>query len=278
MRYARLVIGFDGDPWLVARIREALLAVASTFPEHLAKSQPPTWFEPTEMAQNELFDALVRAHKKDRLAMPIQALLRAGAPHHNFELMLVRRLAWFVPSLVSAWLDRPGGDLPSADLERIFASTAEVEGPYWAWTEEEEGALATLFGAALDAALATPLPPPCAPDRPLEDGVQVWSFHAPSVPLDVLRAAKALHVDLDPLVLAWVNEESALALEHLLEAVFDPTFPAKRVLAYEPVADRLGDAFFEATGERAVRFSRAEVHVRRWIARREDDDPFGHPA
>lgn len=264
------MIGFDGDPSLEARVREALLAVLDAFPEHLAKPQPPTWFEPDEIAHNDQFDALLRAHKKDRLAIPVQALLRVGAPHHNFELMPLRRLAWFVPSLLAAWLDR--ADLPTEDLERICASTAELEGHWWAWTEEEAAALATFFGAALEAALATPLPPSRDPKRPLEDGLQVWSFHAPSVPLDVVRAAKALRVEIEPLLLAWVNEETPLALAHLLEAVFDPTVPAKRFLAFEPVADRLGDAFFEATGPEATRWSRAEVHVRRWIARRDPDD------
>lgn len=263
------MIGFEGDPERVARLRDVLAGLVAAFPEHLAKSQPPTWFEPHEIAQNDQFDAIVRAHKKDRLGLPIQALLRVGSPHHNFELMPLRRLAWFVPALLGGWLDRATGDVRVTDLERICESTAEVEGGWWAWTEEEDAALSSFFDAVLDAALATPLPPARAPERPLEDGLQVWSFHAPSVPLEVLRAARALRVATEPLVLAWVNAETPLAGDHLLEAVFDPTAPAKHWLAEEPVADRLADAFFDATGERAIRLSKAEKHVRRWIARRD---------
>ncbi len=67
---------------------------------------------------------------------------------------------------------------------------------------------------------------------------------------------------------AWTNDDSGLALDHLLEAVFDPTTSAKHKLAHEAVAERLGEAFFAATGERAIRLSKAENAVRRWISRR----------
>lgn len=259
---------FDGDPEKAARVREALLVVTRVFPEHLAKSRTPTWFHSHEIEQNDQFDAIVRAHKKDRLTIPIQALVRTGSPYHNFDLMHARRLAWFVPTLLAAWLDRAAGAVGAGDIEPILARTAIVEGDHWAWSDDETAALESFFGAALDAALATRLPPPRAPDRPLEDGVQVWSFHAPSVPLDVLRVAQAMRVDIEPLVLAWANGEGGLVLDHLLEAVFDPTTSAKHRLAHEAVAERLGEAFFEATGERAVRLSKAERNVRRWIARR----------
>lgn len=272
-RLAR-VIGLDGDADRVARVRQALATVARVFPEHLAKPQPPTWFEPHEIAQNEQFDAIVRAHKKDRLALPIQALLRTGATYHNLDQMHLRRLAWFVPSLLAAWLDRDETAVDADEISRIFESTALVEGAYWAWTEDEAAALADFFGGAIHAALATALPPERAPARPPENGLHVWSRHAPSVPLQILRLARAMHVAEEPLVSAWVDEETPLALEHLLEAVFDPTVAAKRYLAHEIVADRLADAFFAATGDRALRLSKAEVHVRRWIARREDEEAW----
>jgi hypothetical protein len=262
------LVGFDGDAEKAARLREALLEVARVFPEHVAKSRPPTWFDPEEIARNDQFDAIVRAHKKDRLALPIQALLRTGATYHNFDLMHARRLAWFVPTLLSAWLDRAGGDVSADDIERIFESTQIVEGSDWEWSDDETAALTSFFSAALDAALATPLPPRREPGRPLEDGVQVWSFHAPSVPLEVLRVAQTMRVEIDSLVLAWTDCEGPLALDHLVEAIFDPTTSAKHRLSHESVADRLGEAFFDATGERAVRLSKAEKNVRRWIARR----------
>lgn len=278
------MIGFEGDggdqAWR-ARVHEALAVVLGTFPEHVDKPKHPTWFEPHEIAENELFDAIVRSHKKNRLALPMRAVLGVGAPYHGFSMMHARRLAWFVPSMLAAWLDRGVewelSDFTTYDLERITAGTEIVAGDSWAWTDEETAALATFFDAALSAALATPLraasPASAAAReraRPREDGIDVWSRYAPSVPLDVIRAARALRVEIEPLVAAWVSAPSALALDHLLEAVFDPTVPAKRFLADERVADRLGDAFFTAEGERALRLSKAEVHVRRWIVRRED--------
>ncbi|MFO0737200.1 MAG: hypothetical protein U0270_15025 [Labilithrix sp.] len=263
------MIGFDGDPERAAELRHALDALLEVFPEHLAKAQPPTWFDADELVRNDQFDAILRAHKKDRLAIPIQALRSTGAPYHNFDLMNWRRLAWFVPSLLASWLDHAPGpaDRPfgASDLEAIVAAGVE-------WTEEEATALETFFEAALDAALATPLPPPRAPDeaRPREDGIRVWSLHYPSIPLEVLRVARTLHVDLDLLVARWALTPSELALEHLLEAVYDPTVASKHYLAHEAVADRLGEAFFEATGEHQARLSKAEATVRRNIARRED--------
>ena len=256
---------FDGDPEKAARLREALHGVARVFPEHLAKSRTPTWFDPHEIKQNDQFDAIVRAHKKDRFTIPLQALVRTGSPYHNFELMHARRLAWFVPTLLAAWLDRA---VSAFDIESIFESTAIVEGDHWTWNDDETAALESFFEAALDAALATRLPPPSEPGRPLEDGLQVWSFHAPSVPLDVLRVAQTMRIDIEPLVLTWANGEGGLVLDHLLEAVFDPTISAKHRLAHEAVAERLGEAFFDATGERALRLSKAEKNVRRWIERR----------
>jgi len=273
------MIGFDGDRHHAERLSEALGRVLRVFPEHLAHARPPTSFEPEEIAKNHHFDAMVRAHKKDRLALPVQALLWTGAPYHNFERMHARRLAWFVPSFLAAWLARAegaGGErLLPGDIARIVESTMGVEGHDALWSEEEAATLDTFFQAALDAALATPLPPARADlvERPLKDGLHVWSRHAPSVPLEVLRCARALIVPTEPLVLAWVGRRDALALDHLLEAVFDPTTPAKRYLAHEPVADRLAEAFFAGRGERAVRLSKAENHVRRWITRREEQWP-----
>jgi hypothetical protein len=275
------MIGFDGDPTREAALRRSLVRLLEAFPEHLAKPRPPTWFDADELIRNDHFDAVLRAHKKDRLAIPIQALRATGAPYHGFDLVHPRRLAWFVPSLLASWLDRAPGMAPEQtfganDLESIVGDASIVgdgdgDGDEWEWTDDEAAALAAFFEAALAAALATELAPPREPDveRPREDGVRVWSLRSPSVPLDVLRVARALRVPLEPLVLEWAGDPATRALDHLLEAVYDPTAQAKHYLSHEAVADRLGAAFFEATGERQARLSKAEETVRRNIARRE---------
>jgi hypothetical protein len=251
--------GFDGDAERAEALRASLVALLHVFPEHLAKAHP----------RNDPFDAILRAHKKERLEIPIQALRATGAPDDGFAGMPPRALAWFVPSLLASWLDRaPGpGEEPfgASDIEAIVGD--EVE-----WTEEELAALDAVFEAALDAALATPLRAAREPkvERPLEDGIRVWSLHSPSVPLEVLRVARALGVDFEPLVMRWALDDAPLALDHLLEAVYDTTLASKHFLSHEAVADRLGSAFFEATGERQVRLSKAEATVRRNIARRQD--------
>lgn len=269
------MIGFDGDPTRAEALRAALSALLEVFPQHLAPPRPPTWFDASDLARNDHFDAILRAHKKDRLAIPIQALRGTSAAYHGFDFIHPRRLAWFVPSLLASWLGRAPG--PSAapfgarDIESIVADVVTPEGDDWAWTEAEAAALSSFFATALAAALATPLGAarePESDERPREEGVRVWSLHSPSVPLDVLRVASALRVPQEPLVLQWSLDPTPLALDHLLEAVYDTTLPSKHYLAYEAVADRLGAAFFEATGERQTRLSRAEATVRRNIARR----------
>jgi hypothetical protein len=262
------MIGEGGDPSLDSALRASLVRLLEVFPEHLAKPRPPTWFDPEDIARNDQFDAMLRAHKKDRLAIPIIALRALGSPYHNFTLIHPRRLAWFVPSLLASWLDRALG---ATDLESLGGDATIVD-EEWQSTDEEAAALAEFFEAALAAALATQLAPARAPDfeRPLEDGVRVWSLHSPSVPLDVLRVATALRVPLEPLLTQWIANPTPLALDHLLEAATDSTVQTKHYLAHEAVADRLGAAFFEARGERQVRLSKAEATVRRNIARRAD--------
>jgi hypothetical protein len=170
------MIGFDGDPTLEAALRASLVGLLEVFPEHLAKPRPPTWFDPEEIVRNDQFDALLRAHKKDRLAIPIQALRATGATYHNFDLIHPRRLAWFVPSLLASWLDRAPGRTPeigARDLDSIVGDATIVDED-WESTDDEAAALASFFEAALAAALATELAPARAPDleRPLEDGVR----------------------------------------------------------------------------------------------------------
>jgi hypothetical protein len=283
------MLGFDGDA--ERRTALQLAKLLEVFPRHLAKPRPPTWFEAEELARNDQFDAILRTHKRDRLALPIQALRATGAPYHGFDLVHPRRLAWFVPSLLASWLDRAPGPTAApfgaSDLEAIAdgvtvdagdagdasgASDAVDAGDAPWWTEDEAAALASFFEVALAAALATPLGPPREPDveRPREEGVRVWSLHSPSVPLDVLRVARALRVPLDPLVWQWASTPTPLALDHLLEAVYDTRVASKHFLSDEAVADRLGAAFFEATGERQARLSKAEATVRRNIVRREE--------
>ena len=269
------MIGFDGDPPRAADLRAALCDVLAAFPEHLAKARPTVPFEAEEMAQNELFDAIVRAHKKDRLGLPIQALRVAGAPAHGFSHMHLRRFAWFVPALLASWIDAAPG--PSSapfgpgDLETMLADV-DTDHEDGAWTDEEAASLEAFFDAALVAALATALSPERAParERPAEDGVRVWSLRSPSAPLEVMRVARAFGVPLEPLVIQWALEPTEQALDHLLEAVFDTEIASKHFLSHEAVADRLGEGFFEASGERAQRLSKAEATVRRNIARRGD--------
>lgn len=265
--------GFDGAEHRAAALRAALVGLLDVFPQHLPKPQHPTWFEADELLRNEQFDAILRVHKKDRLTIPIEALRATGAPYHGFDHMHPRRLAWFVPSLLASWLDgapsRSGDTFGASEIEDVAQNVAEDD---WEWTTEEHAALEAFFVHALDAALATPLRPAREPAvaRPLEDGVRVWSLHSPSVVLDVLRVARALQVSVGPLVYRWTLDDTPLALDHLLEAVYDTVIPAKHLLALESVADRLGDAFFGASGERQQRLSKAEATVRRNIARRED--------
>lgn len=265
--------GFDGDPARRAALCAALEGLLEVFPQHLPKPQHPTWFEAEELVKNEQFDTILRAHKKNRLAVPVEALRATGSPHHGFELLHPRRLAWFVPSLLASWLDGAPSrtrELFGADeIEDIAANVVDED---WEWTGEEAEALEAFFVLALDAALATPLRPAREPafERPLEDGVRVWSLHSPSVLLDVLRVAKALRVSTGPLVYRWTEDRTALALDHLLEAVYDTVTPSKRLLAWESVAERLGAEFFGATGERQARLSKAEATVLRNVARRED--------
>lgn len=269
------MIGFDGDRALETALREALANVLAVFPEHLAKPRPPTSFDADDLVRNDHFDAILRAHKKERLAIPVQALRATGARYHGFDLVHPRRLAWFVPSLVASWLERAPGptDEPfgAGELAAIVDGASDEDGE-WEWTEDEGAALAAFFEAALSAALATSLAPPRPPEieRPREDGVRVWSLHSPSTPLDVLRVATALRVASDPLVVRWALDPAPLALDHLLEAVYDTRIASKHYLSDEAVADRLGAAFFDATGERQARLSKAEATVRRNIARRED--------
>lgn len=262
------MMGFDGDAELESALRAALVGLLDVFPEHVAKPRPPVEFDGDELARNDQFDAILRAHKKDRLAIPIQALRATGAPYHGFDRMNPRRLAWFVPSLLASWLDRAPGPAEepfgAGDIESLVD---EVD-----WKEEESAALDAFFEAALDAALATPLREAREPEheRPLEDGVRVWSLHSPSVPLEVLRVARALGVDIEMLVARWALDPSPLALDHLLEAVYDTMIASKHFLSQEAVAERLGSEFFEASGERQLRLSKAEKTVRRNIARREE--------
>lgn len=270
------MIGFDGDPARLSALHAALRALLEVFPEHLAKPPPATWRGLEPLERDEQFDAILRAHKRDRLAIPVQALRATGAPYHGFERMPPRRLAWFVPTLLASWLSRAPGSASepfgAGDLEEILENAATDDGEDGGFTADESTALASFFEIALDAALATPLREgrAPAPERPLEDGVRVWSVHSPSVPLDVVRVARAFGVDSDDLLVRWALDDTALALDHLLEAVFDASIASKHYLSHEAVADRLAAGFFTAAGERQIRLSKAEATVRRNIRRRQD--------
>lgn len=267
------MLGFDGDPSRAAALLAALDDVLAVFPEHLAKPPAATSFDSDARERDDLFEAILRAHKRDRLLLPIQALRATGAERHGFSRMPLRRFAWFVPSLLASWLARAPGHTPfgADDLVAMLGEIAQDETDE-GWTDDEATALEAFFERALDAAISTPLSPPQPPttERPLEEGVRVWSHHSPSLPLDVLRVARAFGLSLEPLVIRWALDEPSLALDHLLEAVFDTITASKHFLSHEAVADRLGEAFFEAEGERARRLSKAEATVRRNITRRGD--------
>ena len=149
--------GFDGDEVREAALREALVGLLAVFPEHLPKRHHPEGFEPAELLRNDRFDAIVRAHRNERLALPIEALRSTGAPHDAFDRMPARRFAWFVPSLLASWLD----GAPSRTRDRFGANEIEAvaAGVDVAWTDEEAAALEAFFVLALDAALSTPLRP-----------------------------------------------------------------------------------------------------------------------
>lgn len=267
------MIGFDGDATRSTALWKALEGVLDAFPEHLAKPINPTWFDPDEVERNKRFDAIVRAHKHKRLRIPIAALLCEGAPYHGFDLMHLRRLAWFVPSLLAAWLEAapksPLGRFLASDVGRIF-SDVDVEGDAWTWTESEAAALASFCDAALLAALATPLRPPPAGTETIE--------HAPGVALleallerqlreqgralETIELAAALRVPIRPLVTRWMDDPRPDTLDHLV-APFRSirADEAARLLAYDAVDDRLARAFLDASGACAEEIARAEALI-----------------
>jgi hypothetical protein len=276
------VFGFDGDPSRLARLREELSRVHDAFPRHLEKALPPAWFDAEDMARNQRFDAIVRAHKNNRLELPIVAIQHEGTPYHNFSLMHLRRLAWFVPSLLAAWSRAdssfPFGRLRGRELTSILASTEIVEGPDWSWTTSEVAALSSFFEAALLAALATPLvraePASVRKLQALQDSGRVIEALELAADLDSTSAGRALetldlaaamHVPDAPLADAWANEPTTLAEDHVLVALDDALPDRRPLLARASVADRLSHAFFEATGERAEKLSAAEALVRAWL-------------
>src|SRR5262249_50706578 len=144
------------------------------------------------------FDAIVRAHEKERLAMPIAALEASGAPYHNFLFMHLRRLAWFVPSLLSMWLDAPPA---LTTIGPILRAAAGLEVDAWRWEPREEAALGSFFDVVLRAVLATPVE--AAAGRALE----------------TVRLAAAMHVSVTPLLETWMSERATLAEDHLLAAL-----------------------------------------------------------
>lgn len=250
------MIGFDGDHARVARLRAELEAVLAAFPPYAEKSASPTWFDPEEVAMNDRFDAIVRAHVKDRLRLPVVALSLEGAAYHNFLFMHLRRLAWFVPSLLAAWLAAPPafpmGRFTARSIARILQDTEIVEGKEWAWSPTEAAALASFFDAAISAALATPAPPPPA------DPFDVLPARA----FETVQLAEIMHVPTKPLVEAWVRERTPLADGQLADAFDRDAHLAARLLLHGGFLDRLEAAFFASEGERAKRLSLAVELVR----------------
>lgn len=219
------------------------------FPQYLAKPRCPTWFDSEEVRRNDHFDAIVRAHKKDRLTIPIAALQATGSPYHDFHLMHLRRLAWFVPSLLSMWLeDGSSGLFTIETIEGILRDTAIVEGADWRWLSEEEAALGSFFDAALRAALATPVE------------------HSAGRAVETLRVAAAMHIPVTPLIEVWMGEHTELAEEHLLAALADQQHDARCLLVHEKTVERLREAFFRADGVRARGLSAAEGLVSSWLS------------
>lgn len=250
------MIGFDGDEERQRRLRAELDAVLAAFPRYLEKSRSPTWFDPGEVAMNDRFDAIVRAHAKDRLRLPVVALSREGATYHNLSFTHLRRLAWFVPSLLAAWLEAPPafllGRFGATSIKQFFEDMEIVEGKVWGWNEREAAALASFFDAALSAALATPAPPP--PADPF-DGLPPRAF-------ETVRLAEIMHVPTRPLVEAWVREHTPLADRQLADAFDGDAHLASRLLSHGGFLGRLETAFFASEGERAARLSAAIEMVR----------------
>jgi hypothetical protein len=196
-------------------------------------------------------------------------------------MMHLRRLAWFIPSLLAAWLEAgpryPFGRFNAADIARILSDTAIIEGDTWAWTEKEAAALGSFFEAALLAALATPLRP-AMPSEELERrraGDLTGASAAASLEADVEREmhelgraletielAFAMHVPIEPLVERWMAEPQREALEHLLAGFRSARADeAAGLLAFEVVGDRLAKAFLVASGPLADEIARAEALV-----------------
>lgn len=245
------MIGFDGDEARSRHLRAELDAVLAAFPRYLEKSRAPTWFDPGEIAMNDRFDAIVRAHAKDRLRLPVVALSREGATYHNLSFTHLRRLAWFVPSLLAAWLEAPPafllGRFAATSIKQFFEDMEIVEGKVWGWNEGEAAALASFFDAALSAALATPGPPP--PADPF-DALPPRAF-------ETVRLAEIMHVPTRPLVEAWVRDRSPISDAHAADAFDGDARVASRLLAHPGFLERLEAAFFGSEGQRASRLSAA---------------------
>lgn len=108
-------------------LRDALREVDATFEPHLEKLEHLCMYcdfskrdEPETAAWFARFEAVIRAHRRERLALPIRAIWDESAGHGSALVQgSIRRLAWFVPAVLAESLT--GG---FADTMRRLAGLA----------------------------------------------------------------------------------------------------------------------------------------------------------
>jgi len=108
-------------------LRDALHEVDATFEPHLEKleylcayCEPSKRGEPEAAAALARFEGVIRAHRRERLALPVRAIWEESLGHGSAMVQgSIRRLAWFVPAILAESLT--GG---FAETMQRFASLA----------------------------------------------------------------------------------------------------------------------------------------------------------
>jgi hypothetical protein len=278
--------GFEGSPDHVAHLRVALDAVDAVFPPYAEEGVIDPWgvVYPEDLVAPRRVDGIVRAWKKRRLELPLEALGGFGTTANAvFVRYSLRRFAFFVPTLLAAWT-APSGVVETSWLCGLVGAARHDEElvrheATRTWTGDELSALETFFDAALAAALGTDI---VAPDAELDVVAAVMrqlrlgsvdrgstrrAVASVDVAEDVLLVAAAFGLSSERLVDAWFRAAEPFAEKHLLLAA-----AAGRELPDPPwddtnrarLADRVAQAFFAARESNDVeRLSLVEQRVRR---------------
>ncbi len=247
----------------VRRLAPELAELLRVFPAHPERAQLLTMYDrdPEDRPDWDAFEAFVRAHKRDRLAMPIVGLVRWNRRtiHGSF-----RRFAYFVPTILGACLTEQPPEWLSWDSAARWVSDArDAEAIYHAeygaasprdFTEEERHAMSGFFAAAVRETVHGPLP---------EQG------------LEVLECATRFDAYPRDVLLAWVALDDVDAEAALVHAIGTCLSDSSRSIAYpvvvhETVRASLEQRFLASTDpKRAAALSDAEAalsaHVR-WSA------------